>query len=52
MRRCASSCALQRVGFAVDVAANGIDGEHLGAVEAFDAVVLDLGLPGEEACRC
>ncbi len=36
---------LGRVGFAVDVAANGVDGEHLGAVEPYDAVVLDLGLP-------
>jgi two-component system OmpR family response regulator len=40
--------ALQQAGFAVDVAADGIDGEHLGAVEAFDAVVLDLGLPGKD----
>ena len=40
--------ALQQAGFAVDAAADGIDGEHLGAVEAFDAVVLDLGLPGKD----
>jgi two-component system, OmpR family, response regulator len=39
---------LQQAGFAVDLAADGIDGEHLGAVEAFDAVVLDLGLPGKD----
>jgi len=33
-------------GFAVDVAANGIDGEHLGREETYDAAILDLGLPG------
>ena len=38
--------ALVAGGHAVDSAANGIDGAHLGRVEAFDAVVLDLGLPG------
>ncbi len=37
---------LERAGFAVDVAGNGIDGEALGDVEPYDAVVLDLGLPG------
>lgn len=31
--------------FAVDVAANGEDGQHLGETEAYDAAVLDLGLP-------
>jgi DNA-binding response OmpR family regulator len=31
--------------FAVDVAANGEDGAHLGATERYDAAVLDLGLP-------
>ncbi|HJW12017.1 MAG TPA: response regulator transcription factor [Albitalea sp.] len=36
---------LERNGFAVDVAVDGIDGEFLGASEAYDAVVLDLGLP-------
>jgi DNA-binding response OmpR family regulator len=29
----------------VDVAANGEDGQHLGETEAYDAAVLDLGLP-------
>jgi len=33
-------------GYAVDVADNGIDGAHLGEVEPYDAVILDLGLPG------
>jgi DNA-binding response OmpR family regulator len=37
---------LRQEGFAVDVADNGIDGEHLGREEAYDAVILDLGLPG------
>jgi len=31
---------------AVDLVANGIDAQHLGETEAYDAVVLDLGLPG------
>ncbi len=30
---------------AVDLFANGIDGGHAGATEAYDAAVLDLGLP-------
>jgi two-component system OmpR family response regulator len=38
--------ALADAGYAVDEAADGRDAEHLGATEAFDAVVLDLGLPG------
>ncbi len=37
--------ALSEAGYAVDIAYNGLDGHHLGAVDAFDAVVLDLGLP-------
>ncbi len=36
---------LRRRGFAVDVASNGIDAEHLGSEWEYDAVVLDLGLP-------
>lgn len=38
---------LEQDGYAVDVAANGIDGAHLGANEPYDAAVLDLGLPGK-----
>lgn len=38
---------LRRAGFAVDTADNGIDAEHLGSVEDYDAVILDLGLPGK-----
>jgi two-component system OmpR family response regulator len=33
-------------GYAVDLADNGIDGQFLGETEPYDAVVLDLGLPG------
>lgn len=36
---------LAKAGFAVDVAENGVDAEHLGATEPYDAVILDLGLP-------
>ena len=37
--------ALRAENFAVDVATNGEDGGHLGETEAYDAAVLDLGLP-------
>ncbi|WBY00355.1 response regulator transcription factor [Ramlibacter tataouinensis] len=37
--------ALAEAGYAVDVADNGQDALHLGAVEPHDAIVLDLGLP-------
>jgi len=37
---------LGRAGYAVEVALDGIDGEFLGDEEDFDAVILDLGLPG------
>jgi two-component system OmpR family response regulator len=36
---------LEEAGYVVDAADNGRDAQHLGATEAFDAVVLDLGLP-------
>lgn len=36
---------LMRAGFAVDTVDNGIDAEHLGDTEPYDAIVLDLGLP-------
>jgi DNA-binding response OmpR family regulator len=38
---------LGRKGYAVDVAHNGVDAGHLGNEEPYDAVVLDLGLPGQ-----
>jgi len=37
---------LVRAGFAVDTCGNGVDAEHLGDTEPYDAIVLDLGLPG------
>ncbi len=37
---------LVRAGFAVDRVADGVDAAHLGDTEPYDAVVLDLGLPG------
>ena len=36
---------LEEAGHVVDEADNGRDGHHLGATEAFDTVILDLGLP-------
>ena len=36
---------LNRAGYTVEVADNGIDGEFLGMEELFDVVILDLGLP-------
>jgi two-component system, OmpR family, response regulator len=36
---------LEEAGHVVDQADNGRDAHHLGATEAFDAVILDLGLP-------
>ena len=38
---------LRRAGFAVDTATDGIDAEYLGREQAYDAVILDLGLPGK-----
>jgi len=39
---------LAESGFIVDVAANGIDGEHLALTGDYDAVVLDVMLPGAD----
>jgi two-component system OmpR family response regulator len=36
---------LGHAGFAVDLADNGVDAEHMGDEEPYDVVVLDLGLP-------
>ena len=36
---------LSQRGYAVDVADNGVDAEHLGSVWLYDAVILDLDLP-------
>ncbi len=38
--------ALSQAGYAVDLAADGEDGQFLGETEPYDVVVLDLGLPG------
>lgn len=40
------SRAMQDAGFVTDVAHDGENGEYLGATEAYDVAVLDLGLPG------
>ena len=37
---------LKRAGYAVDLSDNGIDAEFLGREEPYDAIILDLGLPG------
>ncbi len=39
---------LLQAGYVVDAAADGIDGEHLGLVEPYDVIILDLGLPGRD----
>lgn len=33
--------------YAVDIVHDGLDAEHLGLEEAYDAIILDLGLPGK-----
>lgn len=40
------SKGLKEAGFAVDVAAHGTDGLHLGLTEQYDAAVIDIMLPG------
>jgi two-component system OmpR family response regulator len=37
--------AMAAAGYAVDTASNGLDALHQGQTQAYDAVVLDLGLP-------
>src|SRR5436305_1794978 len=39
--------ALRAEHCAVDLAADGVDAQHLGETETYDAAVLDLGLPGK-----
>jgi len=46
---------LERDGFAVDIAANGTDGLWMARENDYDAIVLDLMLPGMngfQVCRC
>ena len=40
------AAAIGRAGYAVDIAADGVRAEYLAHTEQYDAVVLDLGLPG------
>ncbi|CDI01931.1 DNA-binding response regulator [Candidatus Competibacter denitrificans Run_A_D11] len=37
---------LERAGFAVDAVTDGVEAEFMGNSEPYDAVILDLGLPG------
>ena len=39
------AAALRDAGFVTDCAADGVQGEYLGATESYDVAVLDLGLP-------
>src|SRR5882724_5738963 len=39
-------------GFVVDVAANGVDGQHLALSSDYDLVVLDIMLPASTVGRC
>ncbi|MEM6463395.1 MAG: response regulator transcription factor [Pseudomonadota bacterium] len=41
-------CELSRIGFTIDHASNGEDGQFLGETEQYDAIVLDLGLPAKD----
>ena len=43
--------ALREAGFAVDHAADGITGAHMAVQDIFDAVILDLMLPGKSGKR-
>ena len=45
------AAALREVGFAVDHAADGITGSHLAEQGVYDAIVLDLMLPGKSGQR-
>ncbi|WP_347138515.1 response regulator transcription factor [Paracoccus sp. SSK6] len=38
--------AMRDAGFVTDCAADGTQGEYLGATESYDVAILDLGLPG------
>jgi two-component system OmpR family response regulator len=42
---------LRQAGYAVDVSDNGVDAQHLGSSEPYDAVILDLGLPGRSGLQ-
>lgn len=38
---------LESAGFVADLVDNGVDGEFMGREEDYDAIILDLGLPGK-----
>lgn len=40
------AAAMREGGFVADLAHDGAEGEYLGATEAYDVAILDLGLPG------
>jgi two-component system OmpR family response regulator len=44
--------ALEQSGYAVDRAFDGEEGQFLGETEAYDAIVLDIGLPKRTASPC
>lgn len=46
------AAALRDGNFAADIAGNGEDGQHLAETEAYDAAVLDLGLPKGRVPLC
>ena len=43
---------LEEEGYAVDVALDGVEGEWLATENAYDALVLDVMLPGRPATCC
>ena len=45
------AAALREAGFAVDHAADGLAGSHLAEQDVFDAIILDLMLPGRSGQR-
>src|SRR5436853_7015438 len=40
--------ALREDGYAVDLCHDGVDGSHLALTEDYDAILLDLQLPGQD----
>src|SRR5690625_1634085 len=42
---------LQKAGYAVDWVQDGLQAYDLGSVEAYDAIILDLGLPGRPGLK-
>jgi two-component system copper resistance phosphate regulon response regulator CusR len=42
---------LTEQGYSVDLAGNGEDGEHLGATEPYDVIILDVMLPDQDGIR-